>query len=264
MSVKIAVIVPDMHVPYHDPRAVDVMFQIIRDLPPHNLEELTVLGDLADFFNLSLHPKLPGAMTVKERFKDEVYECHKMLDRFDSINFKRKVYIEGNHEDRFWRYYVKKAPEIWDVQDYTELLKLKERGYEWIKFSRSNKGSTGQLHRIMGCHLFARHRPYSGGKHTAYSSIDAKHIPIIFGDTHRVQRIITKSGTGQFIEAISNGCLIDFDSPVFSYMDTDNWAQGFSLCYWLSDDPHDYILDFIHIKNGKAVYHGNVYETQKE
>jgi len=261
VPVKIAAVIPDMHCPYHDKKAVDVMFQILKDLPLETLQELTILGDLADFYNLSLHPKLPDGLSIKDRFKDEVYECHKLLDRFDELPFKRKVYLEGNHEDRFWRYYCKKAPEVWDVADYRELLRLEERGYEWVKFSRSNKGSTGQLHRIMDCDLWSRHRPYSGGKHTAAGSIDAKHLSVIFGDTHRVQRIIKKRGDGSYIEALSCGCLIDFESEVFSYMDTDNWAQGFALVYWFSEDPQDYIIDFINIKNGKAVYHGNLYEA---
>lgn len=61
-------------------------------------------------------------------------------------------------------------------------------------------------------------------------------------------------------ECLSAGCLIDFNSPVFSYMDTDDWAQGFAIVYQFGEDPQDYIIDFINIKNGKAVYNGFVYD----
>ena len=91
--------------------------------------------------------------------------------------------------------------------------------------------------------------------------MDKKHISLICGDTHRVQRAIRKRGDGTYIEVLSSGCLIDFNSSVFSYMDTDDWAQGFSIVYQFSDDPEDYIIDFINIKNGRAVYHGKVFEA---
>lgn len=255
---KIAVCVPDMHVPYHDSKAVDIMFNIISDLPRVN--ELVILGDLADFFGFSLHPKMPDMIPIKDTIRDEIKATHKMLDRFDKLGADKKVYIEGNHEDRAWRFISKFCPKLFEVCNYKELLKIEERGYEWVKFSRGNSGSTGQLYRILSCDLYARHRPYSGGKHIAMSSMDKKFISLISGDTHRVQRVIRKRGDGSYIECLSAGCLIDFNSPVFSYMDTDDWAQGFAIVYQFSEDPQDYIIDFINIKNGKAVYHGHIYE----
>jgi hypothetical protein len=260
---KIAILVPDLHCPYHDVKATNAMFSVIEDLQKsigRPVDELCILGDLADAFGFGLHPKLPDMASVKETIKDEIYQCHKLLDRFDSLGAKKKVYIEGNHEQRAQRYMMKNCPELFEEGYLRDKLKIDERGYDWVKFSRGNKGGTGQLHRILDCELYARHRPYSGGKNIAHANMDKKHISLVNGDTHRVQRVIRKRGDGKYIECLSLGCLIDFNSEVFSYMDTDDWAQGFGIVYQFSDDPHDYIIDFINIKNGRAVYGNKIHE----
>ena len=254
MSFKVSLIMPDAHIPNHDRKAVDVMFSIAKDLP--RLDEIVILGDLADFYGVSLHDVLPDCFGIKQRLKDEVYFVNKFLDVMQTFN-KPIKWLEGNHLVRLKKYLVKKAPALFDLIDNETLFKLDERDLiEFYPFRRN------QLARVLDTNLFARHQPYNQGVNCANGTIQKKNISLIFGHTHRVQTVIKKRGDKSFISAYSCGCLIDFESPVFSYADTDDWAHAFGVVYQFSNDPEDYIVNIIEIKNGKAIYNGNLYEGE--
>ena len=256
MNFKIAVLIPDMHIPWHDVRAFDVAYKIMHDLP--KIDELIILGDFTDHYAFSFHDDLPSMIGMKTAFEDEIYHANKILDRLDILNANKKIFLEGNHEYRLSRYMGKFARAIFDEHHNEKLFKCEERGWQCIPFARKN---AYQLHRVLDTDVYCRHAPFSQGVHCAASTLQKKNISLIFGHTHRVQRIIKKKGNGEYIEGISNGCLIDFKAPVFSYMDTDDWAQAISVVYQYGDNPQDYLIDQIVIKDGKAVYQGNFYES---
>jgi hypothetical protein len=256
---KVAVLIPDVHVPHHDTQALDVVASIINDLP--QLDELIFLGDIADFFSVQSHDLMPEQISLKDRLSDEVYYTNLFLDEFDKLvdprGVKKKITI-GNHSYRLARYIVKNAPQLYEYFDVESLFKLDDRGYEVHQWGRN------QLCQILEANAYARHRPYNGGVNCANGSLQKKFITLVAGDTHRVQRVIRKRADKSYIECISSGCLIDFESPAFAYADTDDWAHGFTIVYQFSEDPEDYIMQFVHIKNGKAVWGGNIYEGSQD
>jgi predicted phosphodiesterase len=254
---KIAVLLPDMHIPFHDVRAFDTAIRIIQDLP--KLDQLIIKGDFIDCEGLSLHDELPQMVGVKRSFEDEIYLGNQALDVLDSLDAKEKVFIEGNHEYRLKRTLTKKVRALVNYVNVDKELNLDKRGYNFIPFPRKN---APQIFKVLDTDVFTRHMPYSGGKNCAASSLNEKHVSLIFGHTHRVQRIVKKRGDGGYIEAISGGCLIDFQAPVFGYMDTDNWAHSITVVYQYGDNPQDYLIDQIIIKDGKAIYQGNFYESK--
>lgn len=255
MKCKIALIVPDTHFPNHSKKALSTMFEVVDDLP--HLDEIVLLGDVPDFYGVSLHDVLPECLTLKQTMKDEIYQVNKFLDFLESKYNKPTKWLEGNHTKRLMRYITKKAPALFDFIDAQTLFKLDERqNIEYHPFTRN------QLCRVLGTNLYARHQPYNQGVNCALGTIQKKQISLIFGHTHRVQTAIKKRGDKSFISAYSCGCLIDFDSPVFAYADVDDWAHAFGIVYQYSEDPEDYIVHIVEIKNGKAIYNGNLYEGE--
>ena len=53
-------IVPDVHVPYHDKRAWELMLAVGKDLKP---QVLVSLGDMMDFYSVSSHSKNPNRVS---------------------------------------------------------------------------------------------------------------------------------------------------------------------------------------------------------
>ena len=91
---KLAVVVPDIHVPYHDVRAVRTLCKVIKHLKP---DFLVVLGDSLDFYQLSKFDKDPLRKTA---VSDDVAEFRDVLHQLDAnCPLKtEKVFLEGNHE----------------------------------------------------------------------------------------------------------------------------------------------------------------------
>lgn len=253
--VKVSLIVPDCHLPNHSKEALDVMLSIAKDLP--RLDEIVLLGDLADYYGVSLHDKLPQCFTLKQRMKDEIWTVNKFLDYLETT-FKVPIkWLEGNHLFRLKKYMMKNAPALFDMISNETLFKLDERPL--VKFTEFKRN---QLERVLDTNLFARHQPYNQGVNCAMGTINKKQISLIFGHTHRLQTVVKKRGDKTFVSAYSCGCLIDFNSEVFSYADTDDWAHAFGVVYQYSDDENDFIVDIVEIKNGTAIYNGTIYKGE--
>ena len=55
------------------------------------------------------------------------------------------------------------------------------------------------------------------------------------------------------------GWLGDRNAPIFSYMDHDNWVQGFQIVTALS--KKEWFVEPVRIKNKKAIYNNVLYES---
>lgn len=121
--------IPDCHVPYHDKKAFALMLRAAKAIEPHRI---IILGDFADFFQVSFHER-----TLEKRmgFVDEVKWVNRELDRIQALGA-RVHFIEGNHEHRFNRYLANKAPELSGLPGMTvpELFHIKERGWTYTRY----------------------------------------------------------------------------------------------------------------------------------
>lgn len=255
MSYCSALNIPDCHIPWHDQKAWDIMIDValghVKDHGP--FKEINIMGDFLDFFWFGLHPKMPGQMGIKETLKDEIFQGIEKLQELRRLFPESKItFIEGNHEYRMCRYIVKKCPELFDLFTVESLLQLDKMDIDFIPFGKA------QLYRCLDTDYILRHQPFNGGKHCAAGSIDAKHISLGFGHTHRVQSIVVTDGLGNEIEAHSMGWLGDRNAPVFDYMDTDNWAQAFQIVHQIGTWWYPQTIRII---NHRAVYNGTLYES---
>ena len=92
-------IMSDVHVPFHDPIAVECALQVIRDEKPATIY---LNGDIVDFYMVSDFSKDPKrGISLQE-------EVDQTVDFLDTVRRAapkaRIVYIQGNHEDRLRRY----------------------------------------------------------------------------------------------------------------------------------------------------------------
>jgi predicted phosphodiesterase len=216
-------VLSDIHVPYHDERAVNAAVEY---LVSSGITHLILLGDVCDFYAISYFKRDPRRMA----FLEEVDAVKKFLSELRSTFPKIKItYIEGNHEVRLYSYLVDKAPALLgiDVLTVSGLLGLDSLDIDYVdNVDRLVSGTS----------------PYQVGKlvflhgHEVKASWSSVNLPrllfhktktsVIFGHFHKSQNYITKDIFGKIHGAWSVGCLCHLSEK---YMPVNDWSQGFAI-----------------------------------
>lgn len=261
---KVAVHIPDAHVPWNSIAAFKIVVSIIQYISKtYGLDELTLMGDFLDWFHVKFHDKMPSQFHIKETFRDEVYLGNQALDILrDAAPEADFRYIEGNHEYRLLRYLVKNCPELFDIVTMESLLKLKSRHITYCPLGKK------QLVPCLGSkdyHL--RHIPYNQGKHTAMGTLDNKKISLGYGHTHRKQLVTVCDALGKELVGRSLGWIGDRFAPPFEFMDCDDWSMGLEVVMSHNNLLHKTYIDILHDKKTgivSALYDGIFFEADYE
>lgn len=237
-------IISDMHIPYQDDCALDILFKIQYSLRPKNV---IINGDFFDFPKISRFSTDP---MDKENFEDSMQigtDIIKRLQRYSNI-----IFIEGNHDLR-----LRKA--IWNDLPYLAgkitLEKLLNSELDNpIKFVKSSDREAmlwwddnvliGHFNKVM------KHAAY-----TAKNLCDQYKCSIIQAHTHRqgVYRNRTYNGT---IWGVEGGCLCDMNPQYVAHPD---WSQGFCIY----QRRHKSInIEMVHIENGSCVFRGKLINSK--
>lgn len=250
---KLAVLIPDLHLPHEDKRSVAALEAYLRD---EWWDYWICLGDMLDndaisAFNVGKPRKILTAPTVQEQFE----YANRFLDRHLGVvrggnGECRLVYLEGNHEERTERY-VDRLPELQGLVDVERGLNLKARGVQYVRF-----WSSGELYPLGK--LYLGHGAYTVQNHAA------KHVRdfgccIGYGHTHDVQSYsIKQRGKQHTIMAQSFGCLCQYDQPYLRGRPT-NWTHAFGVVYLFPDGFFQHQVVQIHKNRFVGPTNGKVY-----
>lgn len=138
MKCERLLILPDIHCPYHDPKALDLVERVARKT---KFDRLIDLGDFADFYSVSFFDRNP---TRCDDLEWEIREGNLLLDRLDALGIHKKHYVLGNHEYRLERYLAKNAPALFNMVKVERLFRLRERGWGWTPYQDTYH--LGKLH----------------------------------------------------------------------------------------------------------------------
>lgn len=204
---------PDTHCPYHDERAWSVAMQAARGFKP---DVIVHLGDLADFYAVSSHSKDPRR---KLRFSDEREMVRGLRAEMDSLGATRKVFIEGNHEDRLKRYIQDKAPELSELIETDDQLQLSENGWDFTPYKEYAK--VGKLHII--------HDTGHSGKYTTARALETFQASVVIGHHHALGYLVTGDARGKHQVGAQFGWLGDVSKVDYLHRvkALRNWAHGF-------------------------------------
>lgn len=108
MKAQTRLAIPDIHVPFHDPRLWSALLTHVRNLRPKGID---IIGDVLDCYTLSRFDKDPAR---KGTFDDEVNTARAMLVSLrcvagDACDIR---FSEGNHENRLRRMLWSKSKEL--------------------------------------------------------------------------------------------------------------------------------------------------------
>ncbi len=237
-------IVPDTHAPYHDKDAWELMLEAGRHLKP---DAVVVMGDLIDCYSVSRHSKSPDRVA---NLAKEIACVGDLLDQLDGLGAREKVFIEGNHEYRLVRYIEEKAPELFGICDIPQLLRLEDRGWEWIAYRDHKK--RGAVHYT--------HDTGHSGRYAVYRSLDVYQHSVATVHTHRMALVVEGNAVGEPKVSAQFGWLGDVKQIDYMHRATarKNWQLGFGIGYtdnqtghtWLTPVP---ILDYRCIVDGKLL-----------
>lgn len=209
-------IIPDTHAPYHDQKAIDLVLSVAAEF---EFDHLYILGDFADFYQVSAHPKSPDRA---ESFKAEVASAVSLLETFSKVAPNRH-FVSGNHENRLERYLEKNAPELFGFISLEEILELKRLGYTYTPY-RSHRN----LDRIAFTHDTG-----TAGRYAHYKAMDTFQGNVVIGHTHRFGWTVEGNAKGESHFGAHLGWL--GDSKKADYMHRikalRDWHLGFGIFY---------------------------------
>jgi predicted phosphodiesterase len=212
-----ALVLSDIHVPYHDRQALVLALQHGRKAGA-NLVLLN--GDILDCFSISRWEKDP-----RERdCPGELAACRAVLQSIrEGFPRARIIYKLGNHEERFQSYMFCKAPELLGVEEFElkNLLRFEELKIECVGDKRPIR--LGDLNVIHGHeYRFAISNPVNPARGLflrgkAYG---------MCGHFHQTSHHTEKTVEQKNIATWSTGCLCDMHPE---YAPINNWSHGFAM-----------------------------------
>lgn len=236
-------IVPDIHVPYHDPKFIAFITRLLAHLKKSgNLKGLAQLGDFVDFFQISTYPKDPSR---RNTITDDMADYTTIMNEWASYLPRGGEYLqlEGNHEARLQRYISQNARDIYElVTSVGSYLKSRYKGqatFHWHPYKRWNSCSIGDVTLLHGFYY---------NQHTAATNLAKYKTSVICGHTHRVQMI---SDGVHYSATLGHGS--DEKETAHSPTPT-SWQQA---CGVLTvDSKGKTALEIILVNGGKGVYGG--------
>lgn len=121
------IVLNDIHVPFHDPAAIDLAIQIGKFVKP---DIIIFNGDIYDFFAISRFSVSPER---RLRLHEELYMTRDVIKMIvDGVKSSRlNIFLAGNHEERLTSYLWSRAPEL-SMLEELELKNLLRLNKNWI------------------------------------------------------------------------------------------------------------------------------------
>jgi hypothetical protein len=160
-------VIPDIHIPAHDKRAVDWAVQTLREHKPHGI---TLLGDVIDLEGVSRFSK---TLARRASLPKEIKLGREFFTWINKQFPKSRIRLMlGNHEDRLWKYLLRSAPELaelpelqfrnlfgvpkrWEVYRYGEFVK--EQGILLMHGKKWGQALLRQNIMLLGCSFVQGH-----------------------------------------------------------------------------------------------------------
>lgn len=211
-------------------------------LADSKLKALYLGGDIFDMYWCHGHgAKDPRVFSTLERENKEV---NKFLDQIDSTwkNIPKR-FIEGNHETRFERFVMEKAPALFGITDLKLLIGMNTRpNWTYHAFDPHQRVRIGKTD------LYAKHAP----KGSSGSTIMNYNVcNLLFGHVHRRIQETRVAADGRILRIMSPGWLGEGRNRVFNYVaGHQNWQQGFARI-WVDTVSGKWTVEMIEILDNR-------------
>ena len=215
MILKRDLIIPDVHCPNHDKRALRLVEKVGQQF---EFDTVICLGDLIDNEPLGRHPK-----TYKKKldYSADVKSARAVRARLEALAPKRIITL-GNHDEWFNKYFAERAPEFnLDENNIAKLLGLDN--WTVIPYKKYYKHG-----KVYISHDFER-----CGKYAAQQVLADVQNSVYFGHTHRLVAAYEGDVFGNRHVSANFGWLGDVNKITYKHMlkAKREWQLGFGICY---------------------------------
>lgn len=207
-------VLADVHIPYHDPKALEAA---VKWGKKNKANTVLLLGDALDFHGISKFEESPEKRNLAKELQKYREFFAWMRQEFRKA---RIIFKEGNHEERYDDFMVKKAYELLGIEQFSlpKVLDLEKRGVEHVNERR--KIMLGKLMAVHGHEL-----KLSSGQLPAKNLFTKLTCNAIAGHIHKTSSSTTTTGLGHRITTQTIGTL---GSLRREYAVINQWDQSFS------------------------------------
>jgi UDP-2,3-diacylglucosamine pyrophosphatase LpxH len=233
-------IVSDMHIPYQDNKALDIMFKIQYQLRP---KEVVITGDLFDFPKISRFKTDPLDQENFTTTMNSVVGLIKRLQKYSKVTL-----MYGNHEMRMRNYIWSEAPYLAGEIDLKKFIETKldkpitfvEGGEREAMLWYDDNILLGHFNKIN------MHSAY-----TAKNLCDKYQCNLCQAHTHRQGIYYKRTFKGTMI-GVENGCLCGMNPKYVVHPD---WQQGFAIYQRYGKSTN---IELVQIRDGECIFRGRL------
>lgn len=247
MKTKKAIVLTDMHIPYHDEQTLRAVEQYMSE---NKFDYYINLGDLLDFDYISKYNENNKRGNELKRIDKDYATANEILDRHQAIirkNNKKAEFIllEGNHDARMEKF-IDKEPIVEGRMEMDKGLHLEKRGFKFLRES--------EVYTLQNANFI--HGKYTSKFH-AHKTVDNYGVNIFYGHLHTFQTYMkVLYGNDKTIVGQSIGCLCEYDQKYLKGNPT-AWQQGFAVFEFFPDGFFNYYP--VSIFKHRFVINGKVY-----
>lgn len=234
MKIERWIVSGDYQIPYQDDYSLS---SFEKYMAAHKWDGYLHLGDLLDFDSISSFNFGKPGLTEGKRIQTDYDITNKILDRHQAIikskNPKaRFILLEGNHEDRLERFFATAPQFIGSGLSLEIALKLKQRGFEYVRSWQGEDFSIGKAHFVHGNYTNQYHPAKMA---TKYGD------SVFYGHTHDMMchALANKFHPDKVIVGQSLGCLCEREQAYMKGKPS-NWQQGFGVFHFLPNGNYTY------------------------
>ena len=224
---KTIVVIPDMQIPYHDPRAVKAVMNFVKDYQP---DELFCVGDEADSPEPSRWNK-GRAAEYSKTLQAGLDKTSNIMEGFkNALGDKPFHVMRSNHGDRIGNYIDKYAPALAGLREleYEALLRYDELDITYHNKIWQFAPGWALAHGDEGSLLQT-----AGG--TALNLARRIGLSVVCGHTHRqgIQHyhVGYNGRISNRLFGVEVGHLMDLNKADYLSTGAANWQQGFTVLY---------------------------------
>lgn len=243
---KLAIVLSDLHYPYHSKKYISIATQLIRDLKP---DYVIQVGDALDAAGISTYLQDPNK---ESRLIDEIKAYSEQLDAWQRImkNGSEFHQLQGNHCRRLDKIISKDCRAIHElVKTIPELLNFKERNKEnkvkfiWHKYS---DWDSCKIHDVI-----IHHGVYFDTNLAVSNLKRYPGIKYVQGHSHRYQHA---AAGGVWSVSLGHGS----DASKTAHIAAPNtWQQAIGVITFVDRRGH---FEPLIVNNGLGVFRGELYK----
>ena len=218
-----AVVLCDLHLPYHDVRALEIAEERAKAVRP---DLLVLNGDAVDFYQVSRFSKDHR----RAAFVDELEQARKRLARtVRRVGAARTVYVVGNHEQRMAAYLCRYARDLSALGELSlsSLLWLDRHGVELVDNTDALNSGRPAL-RVGDVTVLHGHeaRVTTGAVNLPRLYYQRARVPVIVGHHHQTQSHRAVRLDGGTDRSYAVGCLANLRAE---FQPINDWAHGYAV-----------------------------------